>query len=583
MASKIAKALLSRGFFPKEVPPIFSSQQFGNKTAHLRKKGLASSEQWTSCDPFNMPHAKIGRRIAAVVNPIPFFGLAECISANWKEISAIYDKSALSFSRPIFNGQGRAIGDSDFDGFREALITRASGYSYVLHADFSRFFPTIYTHAIEWAAHTKSKAKTNLKLPKKKRAFHWGERLDSYVRNMQDGQTQGLPIGPDTSYVVAEIVASAIDHNFHKEFGRTVVGARLIDDYAVFFETRSDAEAAHSALTKAASEFQIALNNDKTYIEEITGPSRESWTYQLQWGDEVKSWQQQRRALLRYVDRAALLFQQNKNPAIGRYAVRVLSGQLIHQRNIDLAIACVLRMAQISPGSIPAVAKFVSGYREVGYKFNREPIATFVKSTLSRALSLGFDQEASWCIWMAIELGIKIPKEITAKVSYSGSSVVVLLAKYAEKKKLCSGIGQGIFGKKLVADDFRSSNWLLAYEAAMRSWFGWKRQDINGSLLEPLAKAGIHFMDLTAATPSAVKIKPQRDIRKFELLNLEDLEFEDLDAFLEAEADVDVYGSTMGDEDEDEDEGDEEVDEVEDDDEEDDEEGDEDLFEALGY
>jgi len=416
VASKVSRALLGRGFFPKEVPPIFSSGQLGANSAYLRKRKFGDSSQWTSCDAYNMPHAKIGRRIAAVVNPVPFFGLAETISANWTSISSIYKKSALSFSRPTFNGRVRAIGDSDFDGFREALISRASGYTYVLHADFSRFFPTIYTHAVGWAAHTKAAIKANLKLPRNKKTVLWGEQIDFYVRNMQDGQTQGLPIGPDTSYIVAELVASAIDERLQSVLKKKVSGARIIDDYALFFETRADAEAAHSALTKVAAEYQIALNNDKTYIEQVSGPSRESWTYQLQWREDVVSWQQQRRALLRYVDTAALLFTQHGSGAIGRYAIKVLSGQLIHQRNIDIAIACVLRLAQISPGSIAAVARFISSYRNVGYVFAQGPVSIFVRSTLSRALDLGYDQEAAWCLWMAIELTVRFPKRFPRRL-----------------------------------------------------------------------------------------------------------------------------------------------------------------------
>jgi hypothetical protein len=402
---------------------------------------------------------------------------------------------------------------------------------------------------VEWAAHTKAKAKTNLKLPKNKKSHHWGERLDFYVRNMQDGQTQGLPIGPDTSYIVAELVASAVDETLQSVLGRKVCGARLIDDYALFFETRSDAEAAHSALTKAAAEYQIALNNDKTYIEQISGPSRESWTYRLQWREEVSNWQQQRRALLRYTDAAALLFSQHGNGAISRYAIKVLSGQLIHQRNIDLAIACVLRLAQASPGSISAVARFISGYRNVGYTFALGPISIFVRSTLFRALDLGFDQEAAWCIWMAIELAIKIPKETSAKIVYSNSSVVVLLAKYAESKKLCRGVAQGVFGKKLVPEDFHSSNWLLAYEGAMHGWFGWNAQYVKGSLLEHLADAGIYFMDPGAVAPSAVKVKAGHNVKKFEGRNFDSFEIKDLAEFLEAEPDVDVYGTVGGEDD----------------------------------
>jgi hypothetical protein len=39
----------------------------------------------------------------------------------------------------------------------------------------------------------------------------YGNLLDLRVRNAQDGQTIGLPVGPDTSRLLAEIVGTAVD------------------------------------------------------------------------------------------------------------------------------------------------------------------------------------------------------------------------------------------------------------------------------------------------------------------------------------------------------------------------------------
>src|SRR5690606_26294321 len=103
-------------------------------------------------------------------------------------------------------------GDSDFRGFRDGQITRSSGFGAALYADFSRYFPTIYTHALEWAVHGKAASKAALR--SKPKRILWGSELDTYVRCMQDGQTQGLPIGPDTSYILAELLGSAIDEEF---------------------------------------------------------------------------------------------------------------------------------------------------------------------------------------------------------------------------------------------------------------------------------------------------------------------------------------------------------------------------------
>ena len=214
MGSNVLSALLSRGFFPDELPPVWSSKQLAKKAARLGKKGFGASSTRTSYEAYSFPHSRRGRRIAAIVNPVPFFRVCNVIAKHWSEIRKLVGTSKLSFSTPIFGGESRAIKASNFEGYRESLILRASGYSYCLHADFARFFPTIYTHAVEWATRGKKESKANLKLRAAKRVGHWGEELDNCIRAMQDGQTQGIPIGPDTSYIVAELVNCAIDKKF---------------------------------------------------------------------------------------------------------------------------------------------------------------------------------------------------------------------------------------------------------------------------------------------------------------------------------------------------------------------------------
>lgn len=50
-----------------------------------------------------------------------------------------------------------------------------------------------------------------------------GNKLDYLVRQGQDGQTVGIPIGPDTSLVIAELLMHDVDKNLSKEIGRAHV------------------------------------------------------------------------------------------------------------------------------------------------------------------------------------------------------------------------------------------------------------------------------------------------------------------------------------------------------------------------
>lgn len=80
--------------------------------------------------------------------------------------------------------------------------------------DINRFYGSIYSHSIPWAALGKTEA---LKQHKAKTLDkHWSSELDRLVRACNRNQTIGIPIGPDTSRVVSELVLSRIDHELKK-------------------------------------------------------------------------------------------------------------------------------------------------------------------------------------------------------------------------------------------------------------------------------------------------------------------------------------------------------------------------------
>jgi hypothetical protein len=380
---------------------------------------------------------------------------------------------------------------------------------------------------------------------------------------MQDGQTQGLPIGPDTSYILSELLSSAIDAEFESVLGEELIGCRLIDDYVLFFESTRDAERAQAALIRATRGFQGELNPEKTRVLSIFDETRESWTYKLaeyRSGDGVE---QQRRALIKYADQAISLFHQCEQSSIGRYAIKAISNEVVHPKNLDVALSCVMRLSQISPSSIIDFAKFVNGYDNIGFRYSKEPIKRYVLSTLRRSLGLGHDCEAAWCLWLAIRIKIKIPKDIVKEISRSEASPILLLGKVAEAAKLCDPIEQNVFGSTLNEDDFISANWLLAYEGAMRGWFGWKRSDVDGSLLEILARRDIYFLNLTGSEKSILKRRANPATEN--ALDFFEINFDELDDLFETDVSDDGYDLLGRDDDDGEDEGDGDDEDSEDD------------------
>ena len=75
----------------------------------------------------------------------------------------------------------------------------------------------------------------------------------------QEAQTLGIPIGPDTSFALAELLMSRVDETFYGLLPRplrgTVSGTRLHDDYELYVPDRSAALRVTAALQQAMGEW----------------------------------------------------------------------------------------------------------------------------------------------------------------------------------------------------------------------------------------------------------------------------------------------------------------------------------------
>src|SRR5207253_900811 len=126
---------------------------------------------------------------------------------------------------------------------------RRAGKRYALRADISRFYHSIYTHTLEWAVHTKATVKANRALPQAQRQNLWGRALDDRHRDLQEKQSLGIPIGPDTSLIAAELLLSRVDEVLRNRI--SCAGYRYLDDYELSFPSLAAAESALAALQAA--------------------------------------------------------------------------------------------------------------------------------------------------------------------------------------------------------------------------------------------------------------------------------------------------------------------------------------------
>jgi hypothetical protein len=235
-ASARFRRLLSHGFFVPELPPCFVSEGLARHRAtiwrDIEARGIGELDKLvTKTSWFHFPRFGRNNRRHGVINPIAYMAIAKIVADKFVELRAIARRrSGMSASPLIFDWSGsRAILRSNvdlLDDFRLDLASRRA------KARAERFSP------------------------------HYANKLDRYCRNAQDQQTIGLPVGPDTSRVIGELVASAVDGRLRQETGVTSRDAsRYVDDFTVSSASGLSGDALIAATRRAAAEFELELNH----------------------------------------------------------------------------------------------------------------------------------------------------------------------------------------------------------------------------------------------------------------------------------------------------------------------------------
>jgi predicted nucleic acid-binding Zn finger protein len=176
------RALLGRGYFPDELPPPFTTQTFA-KYRNAIGSAWKAHQHYPKTVPeiYSIPRAKKVRRDLSIVNPIAEFHVAKLIADNWVTLKKHLKSCDFSTMQVEINSDGRrAVSGPDFHLISLKQAEISASFDNILIADISRFYGTLYTHAIPWALHTKQWSKDNLNDPLYKNSL--GAKLDAAVR-----------------------------------------------------------------------------------------------------------------------------------------------------------------------------------------------------------------------------------------------------------------------------------------------------------------------------------------------------------------------------------------------------------------
>ena len=468
---------LAYGYLPKELPPIFFSTKFAEKIkeSHSDLSTIIKSK-WSKPSKYLLQQRVRYKRPTSILNPSAFIRIADIISQNYTEISDSMDKSLLSVSKPNFKRKTkfhRAV-SSEFIGTRvkeKKLLLRAS-YPIILKCDVKNFYKSIYTHSIPWAIHGKQYSKNHI------HSNNAGNQIDKAIRFGQDGQTIGIPVGPDTSFVIGELLLSAIDKELGFDHSKAI---RFYDDFEFGCKSKIEAESIIETLETKLSQFELELNHDKTNI--LKGPN----TIESPWRQLLKDYTE-RKSIKRsedYIDlfnTASSLAKTNPSDFVFKYFIRSMRRQVIPKKHWGTWQNILFAIAFSDFGNLRAIYEQLELYQKIGYKINKKALRNLLEIKAKNEFKGNISSELSWVLFGLYKFEIKPPKGLIGKVLQNGDDISRILAiKIARNRKI--GIKKKIYDFTSYLGDgaAREKHWLLLWELYVNGWM--RNDDLKNQLL----------------------------------------------------------------------------------------------------
>lgn len=497
--------LLEKGYFPRELPPPFHTDLFA---AFAIANGSGwNKKTWTRSSAHNLARPGGLRRPLKIPNPISYFALAEVLATNWPLIKTHTWANRLSASRPhvMKRSQRAVIPRYRYGELPRLRALRRRGARYYLRTDISQFYPSLYTHTIPWALHTKATCKAAL-AQRGQRPQLFGTAIDRSLQSMNDGQTLGIPIGPDSSLVAAEILLAAADAELLQRCSKAIRGFRYIDDYELSFGTLRDAEQVLMELQGILSRYELNLNPRKTRIEELPQ------TLESSWGSELGKYEirdqshpvGQRNDLVSLFSRAFEIASEHREESVLKYAIARVQNEHVHPTAWRVFHNCVLDAVGADPSTIAvALGTLHEVSRKGGHAVPVSPLAEVFEGILSRHALRGEGSEVAWALWGALAWSVPLSGEAASLVSAMDDNVVALLALDADGRGLfpSGSLNQQSWVNAVSQSDVLSSeNWLLAYEAHLQGWLNCPAIAGNPEFSAMFA-AGVSFYDAARNAP----------------------------------------------------------------------------------
>ncbi len=435
---QVYQKLLDYGMFPEKIERIFTSKTFGQ---WYRSNGISNYQnQNFSNISFHLTRNNNAPRVLNIPHPISYGRLAKSIYDNWDKISSKigevddYRKRSMVIPEPN-NLNHRLVSMLSYDRNKDQkflTLDKSFEAKYLVEADIASCYPSIYSHAVPWALVGKSVAKSNTDRDK------WYNKLDFAVRSTQRNETVGIPIGPDTSAVISEIILSQIDLELldYKYF-------RFIDDFKCYCKSKEESDTFINKLSKELEKFNLRLNPRKTKISELPIPIEEDWirslkAYANQFLAESELTNNHTNFVSEFIDLAIKFTNENPSDSAIKYATKILSNKVYKSKDLFILLVLYLsRVCFIYP-------YFIDTFDDILSKFEiTEDLKKLIQKEINSILKEHKEYSRSDVALWGIHLSIKYNFQIDEFENYSDYLImdrdclpVLLCYQYSKKNNL---------------------------------------------------------------------------------------------------------------------------------------------------
>ncbi len=291
--------LKNESYFNADLPPYFKFEKMLHDVAdELGTNNLTDfiKDSPSNCEGVNHiivnnKDGKLSWRPLQLIHPVLYVNLVREITkeTNWKKLKDRFsvmdnDDNMKCLSMPLQSSDDSKDLAKQVNQWWQKVelqsIEYALDYEYVYETDIANCYSSFYTHSIAWAVEGKDYAKKN----RNKNCL--GNFIDKAIRDMQYGQTNGIPQGSVLMDFVAEIILGYVDIELSTKIeDQKITDFKILryrDDYRIFVNSSEAGEKILKILSEVLTGLGLQLNSNKTkFSSDVVGASLK---------DDKKTW-----------------------------------------------------------------------------------------------------------------------------------------------------------------------------------------------------------------------------------------------------------------------------------------------------